>query len=145
MPAGRHHAAGGSDGSRLFVIGGRTGPNTLSAGTDDVQVFDPATGTWDWDKLPASTLPAAPAPRGGTGPAIWWQGQLYVFGGSTTGTVLGRVDVLDPAAGTWRAEARLPTPRRGLWPALFQGRIVLAGGHTTMGTSPSTAFEIFTR
>ncbi|HZJ69633.1 MAG TPA: IPT/TIG domain-containing protein, partial [Planctomycetota bacterium] len=65
MPAGRHHAAGGTDGSRFYILGGRTGPNTLSAGTDDVQVFDPATGTWDWDKLPASTLPAAPAARGG--------------------------------------------------------------------------------
>ncbi|HZM01304.1 MAG TPA: kelch repeat-containing protein, partial [Planctomycetota bacterium] len=145
LPAGRHHAAGGSDGGRFFVLGGRTGPNTLSAGSDDVQVFDPSTGTWDWDKLPASPLAPLPVARGGTGPAIWWQGELYLFGGSTSGAVLGRVDAYDPAANAWRAEAPLPTPRRGSWPALFQGRIVVAGGHTTLGPSPSTAFEEFSR
>jgi glucose/arabinose dehydrogenase/N-acetylneuraminic acid mutarotase len=145
MPAGRHHAAGGTDGSRLFVFGGRTGPNTLSAGSDDVQVFDPGTGTWDWDKLPASPLAPLPSPRGGTGAAVAWQGELYVFGGSTTGAVLGRVDAYDPQAHAWRADASLPTPRRGSWPALFQGRVFVVGGHTTLASSPSTAFEAFTR
>jgi len=145
MPTGRHHAAGGTDGSRFFVIGGRSGPDTLSTGTDDVQVFDPATGAWDWDKLPGSRLVRAPLARGGTGPAIGWQGELYVFGGSTTGTVLEQVLALDPATGAWRTEAPMPTPRRGSWPAIFQGRIVLAGGHTTMGNSPCAALEVFTR
>ena len=88
---------------------------------------------------------ALPAPRGGTGAAVEWQGELYVFGGSTTGTVLGRVDAYDPAANAWRADAPLPTPRRGAWPALFQGRIFVVGGHTTLANSPSTAFEVFTR
>lgn len=145
MPAGRHHAAGGTDGSRFFVIGGRTGPDTLSAGTDDVQVFDPVSGLWDWDKLPASPLAPMPVARGGTGPALWWQGELYVFGGSTTSGVLGRVDAYDPSTNTWRAEAPLPTPRRGSFPVLFQGRTFVVGGHTTRGTSPSTTFEVFTR
>jgi N-acetylneuraminic acid mutarotase len=159
LPIAVHDAACGTDGSRLFVIGGADDPQGPPQPHDDVQVFDPVVGLWDSDKLPGSTLSPLPAARGGTGPAVLWQGELYVFGGESPGGpsspgsgpgptadgVYDRVDVLDPAAGTWRLEASLPTAGHGHFPVLFQSRIFVAGGHVASGSAPSTRLEIFTR
>ncbi len=46
MPAGRNHAAGGGDGKKFFVFGGRTGGNKVSVGYASVQIYDPATNRW---------------------------------------------------------------------------------------------------
>jgi N-acetylneuraminic acid mutarotase len=151
LPAARHHASAGSDGARWFVFGGRSGGDVLDAGHDDSQVFDPVAGTWDWDKLPGSPLAPLPQARAGAGPAVWWGQELYVFGGLTesapaTPLVLGRVDTYDPALGTWRTDAPLPTPRHAIAPVLFQGRSFVVGGHPDgAGAAASTAFEVFTR
>jgi N-acetylneuraminic acid mutarotase len=151
LPAARHHASAGSDGTRLYVFGGRGGGDVLDAGHDDLQVYDPPTGTWDWDKLPGSSLVPLPQARAGAGPAIWWQQEFSVFGGLTgsgpgTPLVLDRVDAYDPLAGTWRVEAALPTARHAIAPALFQGRVFVVGGYADgAGASPGATFEVYTR
>ncbi|MHC5212522.1 MAG: Kelch repeat-containing protein [Planctomycetota bacterium] len=151
LPAPRHHASAGSDGSRLYVLGGRSGGDLLDAGHDDVQAYDPTAGTWDWDKSPGSSLVPIPQARAGSGPAIWWGQELLVFGGlSESGpaspVVLDRVDAYDPAAGTWRLDAPMPTPRHAIAPALFQGRTFVVGGHPDgPGLTASSDFEVYTR
>jgi N-acetylneuraminic acid mutarotase len=151
MPAARHHASAGTDGTRLWVFGGRSGGDVLDAGHDDVQVLDPVAGTWDWDKLPGSSLVAMPQARAGAGPAIWWQQELYIFGGLTesapaTPLVLGRVEAFAPVTGTWREEAPMPTPRHAIAPTSFQGRAFVAGGHPDgAGATASAALEVHTR
>ena len=41
MPAGRNHAASCTDGSKLFVFGGRSGRNVVGPGFDDTQIYTP--------------------------------------------------------------------------------------------------------
>ncbi len=156
LPLPRHHAAGGTDGSRFFVFGGTVGDgSSISAGTRDVQVYDPQSGQWSTDQSPGSTLAPLPTPRSGAGRAVRWQGELYLFGGltlpgsSSGGGVLPsglieRVDVYDPSSDSWRVEAPLPTPRHDHGTAIFQGRIFVVGGYG-QGNAPSAVVEEFTR
>ena len=89
--------------------------------------------------------------RGDLGRAVYWQGEFYVMGGETAtglGAVTGvydRVDVYDPASGAWSRRTPMPTPRHGIDPALFQGRIFVVGGDTAAGSAPTDAVEVFTR
>jgi N-acetylneuraminic acid mutarotase len=158
MPSqqGRNHAAAGTDGSRFFIFGGRgigSGPgNTVANGYPDVQIYDPATDTWTTSLDPGSTLTPMPIGRGGTGKAVFYKGELHVFGGETLngpgakpGNVYDRVDVYDPIANTWRLEAPMPTPRHGVFPVLSQGKILLPGGGVVAGFSSSDKNEIYDR
>ncbi len=152
MPFGRNHAAAASDGSLFYVFGGRTGPNVVGNGFDDVQIYDPLLDSWIWDKDGSSGLAPLPQARGGTGKAIYYQDEFYIMGGETlTGAgatpngVYDRVDVYDPVANTWRLEANMPTPRHGIYPVLYQSRMFLPGGGTNAGNSQSVLMEEFTR
>jgi N-acetylneuraminic acid mutarotase len=158
MPAqkGRNHAAAGTDGEKFWIFGGRgfgSGDgNEVANGFADVQVYDPVTDTWEASFDIGSSLVPMPIGRGGTGKAVWYQDEFYVFGGETaTGpgaTPAGtydRVDVYDPETNTWRLEAPMPTARHGHFPVLFESRIFIAGGGSASGLSFSEALEIFTR
>ena len=153
MPRARNHAAAGTDGTRLFVFGGR-GPgsgdsNVVANGFADVQIYDPATDRW----TASGDGPGAPAPlpqaRGGTGKAVYQDGEFWIFGGETRdgpgagreGTY-ARVDVYDPRANRWRAAPPMPTPRHGIFPLAGDGRIYVLGGGGHSGQSASTAAEI---
>jgi N-acetylneuraminic acid mutarotase len=154
MPLARNHAAAGTDGQRLFVFGGR-GPgsgdtNVVAEGFDDVQVYDPATDTWECSCTPGSTIPPLPQKRGGMGKAVFDHGQFYVMGGETTssgtgqvaGNVYNRVDVYNPVTKLWSLDAALPTARHGIFPLGYDGRIFVAGGGGTSGESTSNILEI---
>jgi glucose/arabinose dehydrogenase len=153
LHAGRHHAASGTDGQRLWIFGGYGFGNgeggLLAPGFDTVQCFDPQAGAWI--SSATSTLAPLPQPRAGMGRAVFWQGEFYVFGGESSllsgngKGVTGRVDAYDPATNAWRSEAPMPTPRHGHGVALFQGRVFVAGGGEVAGPEPGTAVECFTR
>ena len=158
MPTGqgRNHAAAGTDGERFWILGGRgvgSGDgNWVANGFEDVQVYDPATNTWSASFDTGSTLAPLPNGRGGTGKAVWYKGELYVFGGETltgsgavAGNVFARVDAYDPVLNTWRTEKLMPTPRHGVFPVLHEGKIWIGGGGVVAGFSASDAFEIFSR
>jgi len=152
MPVGRNHAAGGTDGTRFFVFGGRSAGNFVTNGFAEVQIYDPATDTWESSSDAGSSLVPLPQARGGMGRALYYRGEFYVIGGETLngpgaqpGNVYDRVDVYDPLANSWRLEAPLPTARHGLYPVQFQGHVFLAGGGTHSGNAQSTVFETFTR
>jgi N-acetylneuraminic acid mutarotase len=153
---GRNHAATGTDGQTVYVFGGRgvgSGSNNVVAnGFDHVQIYDPATNTWSASFDPGSTIPPLPIGRGGTGKAVFYKGEFYVIGGETLtgpgaqpGNVYNRVDVYDPVTKTWRLEAKLPTPRHGIFPVIYQGKIYVAGGGTNAGFSSSNVLEIYSR
>ena len=153
MPDGRNHAAATTDGSKLWIFGGRTGGNFVQNGFPDVFVYDPQTDSWDWSGAPGSTLVPMPIGRGGMGKAVWKDGEFYVFGGETLNgpgalpvvKVYDRVDVYDPVAGTWRLDRKMSHPRHGVFPVLYEGLIYLAGGGGTAGSSWSTTFDVFNR
>jgi len=151
MPAGRNHAAAGTDGSKLYIFGGRTGGNVPSVGFSDVQIYDPATSTWQWSGQSGSTIPPLPQPRGGMGKAAFYNNEFYVMGGETTnagtgqvaGNVYNRVDVYNPVSRTWRLDTPMPTARHGIFPVVANGSILVAGGGLHSGHASSTVFEIF--
>jgi N-acetylneuraminic acid mutarotase len=164
VPAGdgRNHAAAGTDGELFYIFGGRGqgsgGCNCVADGFDSVQIYDLVTDTWitsDDLVAPGSDLAPLPVQRGGTGKAVFYRGEFYVFGGETqnnpggyadpTDRVYDRVDVYNPITNTWRTEAELPTARHGIFPVLYQSRVFVAGGGWKAGFSSSAVLEIFTR
>lgn len=140
MPTAVNHAASGTDGSRLFVFGGRQGMNVPQPGFSDVQVYDPVTNSWATSA--AGDVAAMPLPRGGTGRAVFAQGEFYVIGGEDDVNAFDEVQVYDPVADTWRQDRPLPTPRHGIYPALFEGRIFVLGGGLTAGFGFSNVSEV---
>jgi len=154
---GRNHAAAGTDGNRFFVFGGRgvgSGDgNWVANGFDTTQVYDPLLDVWQSSDAPGSTLAPLPQKRGGMGKAAYYGGELYVMGGETLDGgggatpqgVYARVDVYNPQTNTWRVDRPLPTPRHGIFPLVFQGRVFVPGGGTVAAHSSSSVFEIFSR
>jgi N-acetylneuraminic acid mutarotase len=143
MLHGVNHAASTTDGTRLWVFGGRAGGNTVSNGYNYVQVYTPSTNSWRW----SSPLPQA---RGGMGKAVYYQGEFYIFGGETYNGagatalhVYDRVDIYNPATNTWRRGTAMPTPRHGIFPLLFWGHIFIAGGGIHSYYSTSTANDVY--
>jgi N-acetylneuraminic acid mutarotase len=150
MPVGVNHAAHATDGERLFVFGGRSGGNSPQNGFDFVQIYDPVSDTWEASNDPGSTLAPLPQARGGTGQAVYLDGEFHVFGGETLNGVgatpdgvYDRVDVYDPLTNSWREGDPMPTARHGIWPILHAGRIYLAGGGTEKGYSQSLLLEVY--
>jgi N-acetylneuraminic acid mutarotase/glucose/arabinose dehydrogenase len=156
MIDGRNHAAAGTDGEKMYIFGGR-GPgsgdtNMVANGFADIQIYNPLLDSWESSSDWASTLAPMPFGRGGTGKAVHYQGEFYVFGGetltgpgATPGGTYDRVDVYDPVANTWRLEALMPTARHGIFPLLHESRIFVAGGGSSSGSGHSTLLEVFTR
>lgn len=150
MPVGMNHAAHATDGDRFFVIGGRDGGNTVSNGFDYLQIYDPASDSWESSTDVGSALAPLPQARGGTGQGVFFDGELYVLGGETqTGAgataddVYDRVDVYDPALNSWREASPIPTARHGIWPLVHGGRLYLPGGGVQKGNSQSTIFQTY--
>ncbi len=153
MPEGRNHAAAESDGSKMFVFGGRglgSGDgNEVANGFDTVQVYDPATDSWESSLEPESTLAPLPQARGGMGTAVFAGGEFWVMGGetldgsgATAEDVYDRVDVYDPVTNSWRAGPAMPTARHGIFPVLDGSRIDVAAGGVKSGDSSSTVHEV---
>jgi N-acetylneuraminic acid mutarotase len=152
MPVGRNHTAAGTDGTRFFVFGGRDGGNFVTNGFNDVQIYAPATNKWQWSGDGVSGLLPLPQSRGGMGKAVYDQGEFFVFGGETqsgpgavAGNVYDRVDVYKPGANTWRLDKKMPHPRHGIFPVLYQSRMFLPAGGTQAGTSGSNILDAFSR
>jgi N-acetylneuraminic acid mutarotase len=150
MPQGVNHAAAATDGSKLYVFGGRDGGNSVSNGFNYLQIYDPVTNTWESSEDAGSTLLPLPQARGGMGKAVLHAGELYVIGGETTNgpgatadRVYNRVDIYNPVTKTWRLGNAMPTARHGIFPLLRSGKIYVAGGGVKAGNSQSTVFETY--
>jgi hypothetical protein len=122
----------------------------VANGFATVQAFDPATGTWATSDDAGSGLAPLPQARGGTGRAVEVGGRLYVLGGQTASgpgatadKVYRRVDVYEPASGTWVEGTPFPTARHGIWPVSVGGRVYVVGGNPRSGPATSTAVEAY--
>ena len=147
---GRNYASAGTDGERFWIFGGRRGDASVSAPYADVFAYDPQTGLWETSFDPGSTLQPMPVPKAGSGRAVHRFGRFYVVGGETDvptpeapSGIFDRVDVYDVSGDAWIEEAPVPTPRRGVSPVLFESRIFVGGGSTSLGSS--NLLEIFRR
>ncbi|HZN66151.1 MAG TPA: kelch repeat-containing protein [Tepidisphaeraceae bacterium] len=149
MPRGVNHAAAATDGRRVYVFGGRAGHGGVEDGFNTVQVYDTVSRSWRSSDVSGSGVVPLPQARGGTGRAVYLNGEFYVLGGETrTGggatddRVYNRVDVYNPATNRWRLGPAMPTARHGIYPLLHAGRIYVAGGGTVAGFSRSNILEI---
>lgn len=152
MPQGRNHAAATTDGSRLFVAGGRGAGsgdgNTVANGYDTLQIYNPATNSWQ--SSVGSPLAPLPQARGGMGKAVYYRGEMYVMGGetqdgagATSRRVYTRVDIYNPATNTWRAGTPMLVGKHGIFPLLMGNRITVAGGGVQAGFSSSATVETY--
>lgn len=146
MPTPVNHAASATDGTYLWVFGGRGGGNWPQPGFDNVQRFDPATGIWIDSAQPAAALNPMPMGRGGTGGAVWHGERFFVIGGeSSGGLVFDDVQVYTPATDRWNLDSPLPTARHGIDPVLVGNRIWVLGGGVIAGFSSSPLNEVLQR
>lgn len=146
MPTPVNHAASATDGTYLWVFGGRGGGNWPQPGFDNVQRFDPATGIWLDSAQPLSPLSPMPLGRGGTGRAVWHGERFFVMGGETSGgQVFDEVQVYTPELDQWSTDTPLPTPRHGIFPVVDGNRIFVIGGGVVAGHSGSNITEVLQR
>lgn len=150
MPQGRNSAPAGTDGSRLFLFGGRDGGDEPGNGFNTVQIYNPSTNSW---LSSASGAPLAPLPqaRAGIVKAPLFDGEFYVIGGETVNgagatpdNVYQRVDIYNPQTNTWRRGPDMPTARHGIFPMTAGNRILVPGGGTRAGASNSNILEVLT-
>ncbi|MEM8778163.1 MAG: kelch repeat-containing protein, partial [Cyanobacteria bacterium P01_G01_bin.49] len=121
---------------KLYMVGGKTNNGPIN----DVYVYDPGdsidAGDDVWTTLP-NGLPGSAVEN----PAVVsFDGQLYVFGGST-GPFSGAVNnaaVLDPDTNTWTSLASMPTARGGANAEVLDGKIYVVGGLASDGSSLDT-------
>ncbi len=115
----------GSDG-KIYVIGGAVGAinGGCCAITNAVEVYDPATDTWE-------TKASMPTPRFAFAITATPNGKIYAIGGvpSNNTTALSTVEEYDITSNTWSARSSMPTPRNIVKAVLANnGKIYVIGG-----------------
>lgn len=150
LPREINHAASATDGTKFYIFTGRDGGNQESNGFNTVQIYDPATNTWESSDDLGSPLAPVPEARGGMGRAVYLNGEFYVIGGETkdspaadANNVYDRVDIYNPATNTWRIGTPMPTARHGIYPVEHAGVIYIAGGGIKAGISSSNLLEAY--
>jgi non-specific serine/threonine protein kinase len=130
IPVAGDHLAAASDGTYLYVVGGRR--FTASTNTAAVQRYDPKTDRW-------SMLPAMPRPVGGIGAAVV-DGQLIVVGGESTTGVFATVQAYDLTTSTsqWTRLPDLTQARHGLAVAAIGKTLYAIDGAARPGHTAST-------
>ncbi len=148
LPQGRsnHTAVLLANGKVLVAGGGQANSNGLPAGTgvtDSVVLVDPSAGA------DASTLVTATDSlkigRSHHIAALLPSGDVLVAGGSPsagdaggTPAPLKEAEIYDRVAGTWSVAASLTVARAMASAAVVSGKVVVAGGYTSDGTTPVT-------
>lgn len=126
-PTLREHLGVASDGSRLFVVGGRTGG--IGTNLAASEVFDPATGDW-------GSLPDMPTARGGSAAAATRNGYVVSAGGEADAT-FDEAEAFDIDTVRWISLPPMPTARHGLGVVAIGTRLFVIAG----GPSPGFAFS----
>jgi N-acetylneuraminic acid mutarotase len=108
---------------KIYAFGGSTNKPPYP-GLSIVQMYDPATDTWDTTKTPM------PTPRSGAS-AVTVNGKIFVIGGrgSQSGPSYSVVEVYDPATDTWDT-TKSPMLTAKWWHSacVVNGRIYVIGG-----------------
>lgn len=150
MPGPAHHVMVASYHDKIYMFGGYTRPKELKAWqpTNKAWEYDPASDSW-------KALAPMPTPRG-AGQAVELNGKLYVIGGvqsnepgnpgapiglgSPAETVVGTMDVYDPATNTWETAPPMPTARNHYEAVAVNGKIYAIDGR--IGTTFITKSDV---
>ncbi|MEJ2495103.1 MAG: kelch repeat-containing protein [Ignavibacteriaceae bacterium] len=132
MPTARSFAASCELYGKIYVIGGGT---SVSSSMNKMEVYDPATDTWDTSKADMPTARAELC-------AVAFNGKIYAIGGATShnGYPSGIVEVYD--GDDWKTnKAPMPTPRKGAAVGVIDNKIYVAGGSANSNYSPSNKLK----
>ncbi len=141
LPTQRNHLAVGATGGKVYVAGGRFGGGVGSEMTAILEVFDPATNTWER----RASMPTA---RGGVN-GVAANGCLYTFGGEGNDDnifgVFEENEVYNPVTDTWHSLEPLPIRVHGVTGlGVIDNWIHLPGGGIMRGgSSGSTLHQAF--
>ena len=118
LPTPREHLAAASDGTFVYVVGGRF----LSADKNSAafERFDPQSGKW-------TKLVGMPTPRGSYG-ATYINGRILAVGGEEPTQVLGVAEMYTIADGKWTTLPPMPTPRHAEVVATVGNTVYCIGG-----------------
>ena len=138
-----HHAAG-TDGSRMYIFGGRNNnANVPADGIRNMQIYDPATDLW-------TAGPMMPFGRSGMGAAPYLDGRFYIFGGEETiqtfsdsNGVFGQTEVYNTLTEDWEEGPAMLQASHGIYPVAdpFESKIYVVGGGVNVGLSASATFQ----
>jgi N-acetylneuraminic acid mutarotase len=120
-----------SNGKVLLAGGPQNNCPTPNVGLNQAEVYDPATGTWSITgnlsvSRYANTITTLPS------------GKVLVAGGISTPGIVASADLYDQVAGTFSLTGSMSAVRQsapgtgdnGATPLLFNGQVLVAGGHT---------------
>lgn len=122
MPTPRHNPAIIVYDNKIYVFGGAGSPIDIWSYLKTVEVYDPATDTWE-------TKQSLPETRFKPATAVI-DDKIYVIGGFVTGVKSSRVDVYIPETDTWEQATDFPKPI--LFPGIvsLNNTIFVSGGST---------------
>jgi hypothetical protein len=124
LPTPRSEVASAVLDAKLYVIAGF---NAQGASTNVVEVYDPASDTWQrLASLPQARDHAMAAAHGG---------KVYVFGGGLA-QATNTAFAFDPVQNAWSRVANMPYRRTAGGAAVLNDRIIVVGG---TGDSPETS------
>ena len=134
MPTARSGCAVASYQGKIYVIGGTVGVTTdlVSEFTGAVEVYDPATNTWE-------TKTPMPTPRADLSASVV-NGKIYLIGGKERWGEeplyheLDVNEVYDPANDSWTTAAPMTVPAFGYASAVVGGKIYVFGGARQLRT-----------
>ncbi|HSO26445.1 MAG TPA: kelch repeat-containing protein, partial [Anaerolineales bacterium] len=136
QPAALLDAGGAALDGKLYVVGGKSESGHQSS----LYAYQPISNTWQ-------TLASLPAEYPGVEnlAVAPYNGQLYVFGGSTEAFAgaVNKAAVYDPATDAWTLLPDMPTARGGVTAQTLGDEIYVIGGLGENGDSLATV-EIFT-
>jgi N-acetylneuraminic acid mutarotase len=149
MPTKRGSPVAAAVGDKIYVIGGAVpGPGQSAVhparphtSVSTVEEYDPAANTW-------RARSPMPTPRNHATAGVV-NGKVYVIGGRVGAAFIGiasdisLVEVYNPATDMWEApRARMPTARSAVASAVYNGKILVAGGEW-QDPVVQTAFRVF--
>jgi len=125
MPLAVHHTAFIVYKDELWILGGRPDGMNGKLGSSQTQIYNPVTRVWRTSITDAS-IPHYPYPVAGTGPAVNYGGEFFIFGGgcmnsqyTNANNIFPYSRILNPETGVWRYGPNMLTPREAICPVLY--------------------------
>jgi len=137
IPTARCFASSCEINGKIYVIGGG---KTIYSRLDIMEIYDPATDTWDTTKTDMPTARAELCVA-----AV--NGKIYAIGGTQSHmgtTIFGVVEEYDPETDSWDTNKQpMPTARKGIACGVINNKIYVAGGTANSDYTPSKILEVY--
>lgn len=125
MPVARNYISSfAALGGKIYAIGGAE-PGHVPSEVSRVDVYDPATDSWQIGAIP--DMPTARTHLARTTPVV--DNKIWVIGGWNGYSALHTVEVYDPVSNSWSTDTPMPTARYQMGLAAVGNKIYAVGGN----------------